>query len=300
MSLEQLEAVKALIRQRPHFTATMAERRAAWDRLAARFKPGPDVTIEPAALGGIPGRWVSTPGASRAHVILFFHGGGFVLGSAESHQELLGRLCKAAGTRGFAVDYRLAPEHPFPAGLEDCVRAYEGLLASGVEADRVAFAGDSAGGTFVIAAMLAARARKLPLPGAGVCWSGWYDLTASSPSFEANADRDIFVPPGFAKAAPPVYLQGADPRDPLASPIFGDLRGLPHVFIQVGEPEVLLDDARWLHARLQESGGRSSLEVWPHMTHIWQFFGPMLDEGLEATERSGQFIRDTLRVIRPQ
>jgi epsilon-lactone hydrolase len=124
-----------------------------------------------------------------------------------------------------------------------------------------------------------------------VCWSGWYDLTASSVSYTTNAQLDYFVPPGFARAAPKVYLQGADPKHPLASPIFGDMRGLPPLFIQVGEPEVLVDDSRWLARRVEEAGGAATLEVWPHMCHIWQFFGPMLDEGRDATERSGQFIR---------
>jgi acetyl esterase/lipase len=129
------------------------------------------------------------------------------------------------------------------------------------------------------------------LPACGVCWSGWYDLTASSASFTTNADRDYFVPPGFAQSAPTLYLQGADIRSALASPIFGDLRGFPPILIQVGEPEVLVDDSRWLARRLGEAGSEAKLEVWDHMPHIWQFFGQILDEGREATLRSGAFIR---------
>ena len=294
MSLEQLAKVRAIVEARPHFTSTMQERREAWDALAARFTTPADVRIERTDLGGVPSLRVLPPGVAQDRAILFFHGGGFVLGSARTHQELLSRLARSAGVQGIAIDYRLAPEHPFPAGLDDCVSAYAGLLATGMKPERIAFAGDSAGGTFVISTMLAARERGLPLPACGLCWSGWYDLTASSPSYVTNAERDYFVPPGFAQVAPKVYLQGADPRSPMASPIFGDLAGLPPVFIQVGEPEVLSDDARWLAQRLRDAGGEATLEVWPDMCHIWQFFGQMLDEGREATERSGEFIRKYL------
>lgn len=296
MSLEQLADVRALVKARPHFSSPMADRRRAWDALAARFPTPGDVKLVKQEFGGVPCLRVAPPRVAEDKAILFFHGGGFVLGSAWSHQELLSRLARSAGVQGIAVDYRLAPEHPFPAGLEDCVAAYGGLLASGMQPADIAFAGDSAGGTFVIAAMLAARERGLPLPACGVCWSGWYDLTASSASFRTNADRDYFVPPGFAQAAPNIYLNGADPKSPLASPIFGDLSGLPPVFIQVGEPEVLSDDARWLASRLKESGGEATLEIWPDMCHIWQFFGQILDEGREATERSGAFLRSQLAV----
>jgi acetyl esterase/lipase len=291
MSLEQLETVRALIQARPHFTSPIAVRRRAWDELAARFPTPADVRVEQQVLGDVPARKVSPPGVSSVRVILFFHGGGFVLGSAQSHQELLSRLARSAGCEGIAIDYRLAPEHPFPQGLEDCVGAYAWLLDRGFEPGHIVLAGDSAGGTFVVATMLAARERGLPLPACGVCWSGWYDLTASSASFATNAQRDYFVPPGFARAAPQLYLQGADIRSPLASPIFGDLRGLPPMFIQVGEPEVLVDDSRWLTRRLQDAGGKATLEVWDHMPHIWQFFGQILDEGREATDRAGAFAR---------
>ncbi len=294
MSLEQLSAVRALVEARPHFTSSIDVRRRAWDAMAALFPVPASVRVERADWGGVPGLRVIPPGVTEDRLILFFHGGGFVLGSAQSHAELLSRLAACAGVQGLAVDYRLAPENPFPCGLEDCVSAYGWLIEHGYASNTIAFAGDSAGGTFVIAAMLAARERGLPLPACGVCWSGWYDLTASSASFRTNAQRDYFVPPGFAQAAPNLYLQGADPKSPLASPIFGDLRGLPPIFIQVGELEVLVDDSRWLAERLSEAGGQATLEVWPDMCHIWQFFGPMLDEGREATERAGAFIRKHL------
>jgi acetyl esterase/lipase len=290
MSL-QLEAVRALVKARPHFTSPIDVRRQAWDALSARFPTPPDVGIERISLDGVSGLRVSPPGINDNGVILFFHGGGFVLGSARSHQELLSRLAASAVCKGISIDYRLAPEHPFPQGLEDCVAAYAWLLENGHDARRIALAGDSAGATFVVAVMLAARQRGLPLPACGVCWSGWYDLTASSASFTTNADRDYFVPPGFAQSAPTLYLQGADIRSALASPIFGDLRGFPPILIQVGEPEVLVDDSRWLARRLGEAGSEAKLEVWDHMPHIWQFFGQILDEGREATLRSGAFIR---------
>lgn len=291
MSAEQLAAAHAIIKTRPHFTSSMETRRKAWEGLAARFPTPADVALTRVQLDTVPALWVAPPDVATDRVILYFHGGGFVLGSAQTHQEVLARLARSAGVRGLAIDQRLAPEHPFPAGLEDCVIAYAWLLRHGYSADRICFAGDSSGGTFVLAAMLLARQKGLPLPACGVLWSGWYDLTNSSASFQANAGKDVFVPPGFNGPAAKIYLEDADPRNPLASPIFGDLRGLPPLLIQVGDVELLLDDSRWLHEAATQAGVDSTLEVWPDMCHIWQFFGQILDEGQEATVRSADFIR---------
>lgn len=298
MSIQQLETVHSIIKQRPHFTSTMAMRRDAWEGLAARFPTPPDIKQTPTHLDSVPALWIDPPDAASDKVILFFHGGGFVLGSSQSHKEVLSRLARSAGVRGVAIDQRLAPEHPFPQGLEDCVIAYEWLLKQGFAASKICFAGDSAGANFVITAMLLARQQGLPLPACGLCWSGWYDLTNSSESFETNVKKDVFVPPGFAGPAAKLYLASADPKNPLASPLFGDLKNFPPLLIQVGDVEVGLDDSRRLHDAAKTAGVDSTLEVWPDMCHIWQFFGQILDEGQEATVRSGEFVRHQLgRVV---
>ena len=295
MSLSQLAEVHEIIKTRPHFSSTMEVRREAWEMLAARFPTPDDVEITPVRLNSVRGLWVAPPGVSDKRVILFFHGGGFVLGSPESHQEVLSRLARSAGSRGLAIDIRLAPEHPFPCGINDCVEAYDWLLKAGYRSDQICFAGDSSGGNLVIAAMLLARERGLPLPACGVCWSAWFDLTNQSPSIAANAGKDVFVPNGFTGPASKIYLAGADPKDPLASPMFGDLKGFPPLFIQVGDVELLVDDSRRLKDVAEAAGVQATLEIWPDMCHIWQFFGQVLDEGREATERSGEFIKKHLK-----
>lgn len=295
MSLSQLEEVHAIIKTRPHFGSALAVRRDAWEALAARFPTPDDVEITPVRLNSVRALWVVPPGIADKRVILFFHGGGFVLGSPESHQEVLSRLARSAGARVLTIDHRLAPEHPFPSGIHDCVEGYEWLLKAGYRSDQICFAGDSSGGNFVISAMLLARERGLPLPACAVCWSAWFDLTNASPSITTNAGKDVFVPAGFTDPASKIYLAGADPRDPLASPIFGDLKGLPPLLIQVGDVELLVDDSRRFRYAAAAAGVDVTLEIWPSMCHIWQFFGQVLDEGVEATERSGQFIKRHLK-----
>jgi len=291
MSRQQLEALHALIRARPPHTASIAERRTAWEALAARFPVPPDVMIEVVDADGVPGLFVSPPGVAKDRVLLFFHGGAFTLGSSRSYRELVGRMARAAGVRGLVIDYRLTPEHPFPAGLEDCIAAYEWLLHQGIPAKNIALAGDSAGGNLLVATLLALRDKGVALPACGVCISGWYDLTNGSESLRPEVSRDVFVPMKLIETAPLAYLNGADASNPLASPLLGDLSGLPPLLIHVGEPELLIDDARRLAEKVRASGGVAELEIWPDMPHIWHFFGQMLDEGLEATDKAGRFIK---------
>lgn len=291
MSRQQLEALHALIRERPPHTASIAERRAAWEALAARFSLPPDLTTDPVDANGVPGLFVSQPGVAEDRILLFFHGGAFTLGSSRSYRELVGRMARAAGVRGLVIDYRLTPEHPFPAGLEDCITAYKWLLEQGIAAKNIALAGDSAGGNLLVATLLALREESVALPACGVCLSGWYDLTNGSESLRPEISRDVFVPTKLIETAPLAYLNGSDARNPLASPLLGDLHGLPPLLIHVGEPELLIDDARRLAEKVRASGGVAELEIWPDMPHIWHFFGQMLDEGLEATDKAGRFIK---------
>ncbi|MGQ4597834.1 alpha/beta hydrolase fold domain-containing protein [Nocardia sp. R6R-6] len=295
MSVAQLEKIYELLRARPHFTEPIEKRRRGGDIMLSRTPVPEDVQILPADCDGVPGVWVVPPGVSEKRIVLHLHGGGFMIGSSRTHSEIASRIGRAAQARVLVIDYRLAPENPFPAGLEDCFHAYEWLLESGHEPSDIAVSGDSAGATLMLSALLIAKSKGLPLPACVVGISGWYDLTNSSESIRANGNRDVFVPEGFNDWAAKGYLQDADPRDPLASPMFGDLAGFPPMLIHIGGADRLLDDAYRLHEKLQVAGVDSTLEVWPEMPHAWHVFGQMLSEGLQATERVAEFILEHTR-----
>jgi acetyl esterase/lipase len=289
MSKEQLAILNDLIRRRPHFSAGIESRRAGWDRMTSGFLPAADIRFEPINAHGVPGLKVIPPNV-RGGTILYIHGGGFVLGSSQSYREFTGRLARAAEAVCIVPDYRLAPEHPFPAGFEDVMTAYRWMLAQGHDPAQTAIAGDSAGATLGLAALHVAKAAGEPLPACFVGICGWYDLTNSSPSILANGTRDIFVPPNFNDAAAKLYLGDADPRDLRASPLLGDLHGFPPALIHIGDTERLIDDSTRLHEKLLAAGVSSEIEIWPDMPHIWHFFGPMLEEGVEATNKVAAFI----------
>jgi acetyl esterase/lipase len=261
----------------------------AWFREVTKVcAPPADSRLEPAA-ASVPASWITPPGADAGHVILYLHGGAYIIGSPETHHELIYRFARAAGARALAVDYRLAPEHPYPAGVEDSVAAYRWLLAQGTPPERVAIAGDSAGGGLTVAALLALRAAGDPLPGCAVCFSPWVDFTGSGASVKTNAGKDPFVDPTSMAGMAVMVLGGKDPA--ANSPLFGDLSRLPPLFVQVGSDEVLLDDARRLVARANESGGRAVLDVWEHMVHSFQAFPAFMPEAVPAVERAGSFVR---------
>ena len=215
--------------------------------------------------------------------MLFLHGGAYVLGSVKTHRDLIGRLSRAAGVRALGLDYQLAPEHPFPAAVEDSTAAYRWLVANGTDPASIVVAGDSAGGGLVMATLLALRDAVDPLPAAGVCLSPWIDLVAQegeeSGSLQTSAKR---------------HLGGHDPRTPLASPLYADLRGLPLLLIHAGGSEDLLDDSTRLAERTRAAGVDTSLEVWDDMVHVWHLWAPILPEGHQAIGRIGEFVRSCL------
>jgi phosphinothricin tripeptide acetyl hydrolase len=219
-----------------------------------------------------------------------------VIGSPRSHRHLAAAIARAAGARALLLDYRRAPEHPFPAAVDDALAAYRWLLESaGVAPGSVVVAGDSAGGGLTVATLLAARDAGLPQPGAGVCISPWVDLTCSLPTYATKAAVDPVVDAALVQKMAKAYLGGTDPRTPLASPLHADLRGLPPLLAQVGGDEVLLDDARELAARAKGAGVDATLEVWDAMVHVWHWFLPMLDEAQAAIDRIGAFVRERAR-----
>jgi monoterpene epsilon-lactone hydrolase len=267
-------------------------RRAAMDEIALPM--GADVTAAPLDVDGLPAEWVVAAGADTHRVVLYLHGGGYVMGSLTSHRKLAGDVSRAAGARVLLLDYRLAPEHPYPAGVDDAVRAYRWLLAAGVRPGAIAIAGDSAGGGLTIATLLALREEGLLQPGAAVAISPWADLTLEAASLEAVAERDPVVRAADLKRYRDWYLDGADPRHPGASPAHADLTGLPPILVHVGEAEVLLDDAVLLAENGRRDGVDVTLEAWPDMIHVWHVFAGRVPESTAAVQRIGEFLRQRL------
>jgi monoterpene epsilon-lactone hydrolase len=262
--------------------------------LARVFKPVARIRSEPVDAAGVPAEWIAPDGVSTEGVVLYLHGGSFISGSIVSHRTLAGNVAIASGARTLLIDYRLAPEHPFPEGLEDAATAYQWILAQGIEPASVVVAGDSAGGNLSLSLLVLLRDTGRPLPAAAVCLSPNPDLTYSSESWVTNANLDVMISEHLERQAVDVYLRGADPRSPRASPSFADLRGLPPMFLQVGSFEVLRSDVEGFAERARRAGVAVTLEVWPGMQHEWQFAAKILPEGRAAVARIGAFVKAAL------
>ena len=272
---------------------SVEEAREMYDKAQYVFALPEGVEVEKGETGGVPAEIV-TPAEHGAGTLLYFHGGGYAIGSPVSHRHLVAALAAASRTRAVAPDYRLAPEYPFPAAVDDALACYRGLLDAGTAPASMVLGGDSAGGGLTVAALLAIRDAELPLPAAGVCISPWADLTGEAESYRTHADRDPLVFGEDIGRWGSAYLAGTDPRTPLASPLHADLFGLPPLLIQVGSEEVLLDDSRGLAQRCEAAGVEATLEVWDDMIHVWHWFGEYLDEAAKAVERIGAFVRARL------
>lgn len=290
MASKELEAVLEILKSRPVLeNPTIEEIRAAVEE-APRFPLAEDVQCEAVDAGGVPGEWISTPEAIGEKVLYYLHGGGYVKCSVNTHREMISRLARAAGARALAINYRLAPENPFPAAVADATAAYRWLLSTGVDPARVVIAGDSAGGGLTVATLLALRDADEPLPAAGICISPWVDMEGLGESMNTKAGVDPRVARDDIAYMGKAYLGGADPRTPLAAPIYADLRGLPPLLIQVGTAEVLLDDSTRLAQRAKSAGVDVMLETWEDMIHVWHSFAAILPEGQQAIDRIGEFI----------
>ena len=292
MASPELEMVIELLRALPRGHATFAEERAALDELAGNA-PLPDgIGCEPVTAGGVPAAWIDAPGVRRDAVMLYLHGGAYCIGSILSHRAHVARLAEACGLRALLLDYRLAPEHPFPAAVEDAVAAYRWLLERGTSPRRLVVAGDSAGGGLTLATLVALRDRGVPLPAAGVCISPWTDLALSGATMESRAAVDPLCQRATLGRAAAAYLGARDARTPLASPLYADLHGLPPLLIHVGDAETLLDDATRLAERARAAGVEVTSEVWDDMIHVFHVFAPLLPEATQALAKIGRFVRE--------
>jgi epsilon-lactone hydrolase len=290
-----IDGVRAHLAKVPP-AATVAERRAQYDRAERVFPVPPEIGVKTVAIKPergpeIAAEWLEPPTGRAGAAMLYLHGGGYVIGSPRSHRHLAAALAGAAGAATLLPDYRLAPEHPFPAAVEDAVVAYRWLLARGIPPAGITIAGDSAGGGLTVATLLALRDGGLPRPAAGVCISPWVDLTSGGASYASKAASDPIVTQAGVSEMARAYVGAGDPRAPLVSPLFADLAGLPPLLVHVGSEEVLLDDSVALADRARTAGVAATLEIWPDMIHVWHWFFPMLDEGRKAIAGIGDFVR---------
>jgi epsilon-lactone hydrolase len=283
-----------LLKGKPGPDASLAERR----RRAITIQrwvphPPPDIQRIGVDAGGVAAEWVVAPVSRPDRYILYLHGGGYVIGSPSLYRHLTWRLARAAHARLLAIDYRLAPEHPFPAALEDASAAYEWLLAGGADPRKIVIIGDSAGGGLAFALLLRCRDNgRLSLPAAVVALSPWTDLASTGASLSINAEADPFLDVNGIAPIAECYLAGTDPRHPYASPLYGDPIGLPPALIQVGSDEVLRDDAIRMADRLRAAGCEAMLEIWPRMPHVWHLFASMMPEARHAIARIGNFVAE--------
>jgi len=288
----EIDAVMADLEANP-WPEDIVEARVLYDRMGPPIAD--DIAVDKFDIGAQKAQMLTPPGADADRVMLFLHGGGYVYGSLMSHGGMAAEISRSARCRGLQLDYRLAPEHPHPAAVEDACEAYEWLLGSGFLPARIALVGDSAGGGLVMAALAELQQRGRRMPGAAVCLSPWVDLEATGESYETRQHIDPMIDRKIVALVRRLYLNGQNPRLPTASPIHADLRKMPPLLIQVGEREVLFSDAQMLADKARASGVDVTFEEWPGMVHVWHLYYPILSAGREAIARVGQFIVEKTR-----
>ena len=289
--------IKTLLRVNRHGWAkgSISEQRRRQERRARPIPVDRTVSFDPFSIGALNAAWIAGPvtnaGTHRnAPVVLYLHGGAYALGSLATHRAFLGRFATATRTRVLALEYRLAPEHPFPAALEDAVAAYRWLVATGVGPTEIVIAGDSAGGGLALATILLLRDAGEPLPVCAVCLSPWLDLTLSCASIDSNAKSDPILGREVLERYARLYADGNDAHAPLISPLFADLSGLPPILLHVGSDEILLDEAVALADTARAAGLECELEVWPGMFHVFQMI-PFLRQSGAALGKAARFIK---------
>lgn len=271
---------------------TIEEMRAGWEKFAASFVPASDISFEPVVARSVAAEWVAAPDSDSSRVVLYFHGGGYTIGSIASYRSFTGRLARATRSRLLSVGYRLAPEHPFPAAVDDAASSYRWLLDQGMSPSRVAVAGDSAGGGLALSMAVAIRDAGGPMPATIVAIGPSTDLAKEGASMKERAHLDPIVnyESSMAHALRYVGAQG-DLKHPLASPLYADLQGLPPLLIMVGTHEALFDDSTRFAAKAEGAGVEVQLDIWQEMIHVWPIFADILPEGRQAIARIGDYIR---------
>jgi acetyl esterase/lipase len=252
--------------------------------------PPRDTQVSRVDLDGVPAIQVATPKSRPDRHLLYLHGGGHMSGSPGLYRDFIWRLADATGARVTILDHRLAPEHPFPAALDDALTAYRRLLSDGADPRRMAIAGESSGGGLTLSTLMRARDEGVPLPAAAIVLSPWTDLALTGTSLQTNARADPMIRSDEAPRLAALYLAGADPRMPYASPLYGDPSDLPPTLIQVGSDEVLLDDSVRMAERLRAAGRHVEIEIWPRMPHTWQLWARVIPEASAAIARIGAFV----------
>jgi epsilon-lactone hydrolase len=291
MSTEQRETLDAILRQGafPADSDVEEQRRLLKELLSAQPLPA-EVTVTAGALGGVPTAEITVDGIEPRHVVMYFHGGVYVLGDAFLAADLASQVGRRASAKVISVDYRLAPEHPYPAAVDDALAAYEALLDDGTAPSDIAFAGESAGGGLAIATLVNARDHGLPLPAAALVMSPYVDLTLAGATMETKREVDPLLSFEALRARVPDYTAGRDAALGLISPVFADLSGLPPLIIEAGTHEVLLDDAVRLAGQAATADVEITLDITPGVPHVFQAYHPILDEAVEALDRAGRFL----------
>ena len=292
----EAEAIRTLVNQVFHATfqptAPLETRRAQYEALMSRGHLPPNVQVQAMTAGTRPAEWVSAAGAASEKVLLYLHGGGYQLGSCQAYRLLAATLSQVIGWRLLVLDYRLAPEHPFPAAVEDATAAYRWLVATGITPEHIMLAGDSAGGGLTLAELVSLRDAGAVLPAGAILLSAWTDLALSGDSWRTNEEKDFLVTRAFSLEQRQAYLGERDPRTPLASPLYADLHGLPPLLIQVGSEEVLLDDATRMAEQARAAGVEVTLHIAEGMWHVWHATAAvrLFPEGKEAFDQIADFV----------
>ena len=272
--------------------ATSPDQFRVWyEMFTGQFDVPAEAIVEPVGVGGVTGEWVSAPGASERRAVLYLHGGGYMIGSTRTHRLPMFHLSQASDARVLVLNFRLAPEHPFPAAVEDAVAAYRWLLTQGITPGDIVIGGDSAGGGLTLATLVALRYMGDPLPAAGMSHSGWTDLANTGGTFATKAEEDPLIDKETVDAMAAAYLGDRSRTTPLASPYYADLRELPPLLMQVGEAEVLLDDTLRTAERARDAGVDVTLTRWEAMPHVWQVFVSFLPEARQSLDECGAFIK---------
>ncbi|MBB3931302.1 acetyl esterase/lipase [Kaistia hirudinis] len=287
---DEIEDLKALFTAKPRPTS-WAERRQRMDEICAIDPPPDDIVFSPATIGAMQAEWSLGPGSDARRVLLYFHGGGYCSGSITSHRGMVGRVGRDAAIRTLAIAYRLAPEAPYPAALEDALAAWRFLRDQGYAPGSIAIGGDSAGGNLTLALMLRLRAMGEALPAAAWLVSPWLDLRMTGKTLDSKAAIDPLISRDYLTGLAAAFLAGHDPGDPVVSPLYADLAGLPPVLIQVGSSETLLDDAVRGAAALGAAEVRTTLEIWPRMIHAWMLWSERLTAGRAASDHAARWLR---------